>query len=132
MSAESLVTSLGSSGLSSRRVLYHLGGEGQLAYYQSSCLLQSLPTVDISLQQQGYTDSLLTALGPVLTGPSRYLHHFAVLAPVQRVELVCSELMRRGRGRAAMPGPLFRVIVSVHVLLLSGLLVCWRGGVRKR
>ena len=64
--------------------------------------------------------------------PSRYLHHFAVLAPVQRVELVRPELVRRGRRRAAMPGPLFRVTVSVHVLLLAGLLVCWRGGVRKR
>ena len=99
----------------------------------SAKLLPPVPTAYSGDQPPAAgSDCLLAALGPVLTGPSRYLHHFAVLAPVQRVELVRSELMRRGRGRAAMPGPLFRVTVGVHVLLLAGLLVCWRGGVRKR
>ena len=88
--------------------------------------------MDISPQQQGYTDTSLTAHSPALTGPGRYLHHFAVLAPVQRVELVRSELVGGGWGRTAMPGPLFRVTVSVRALLLSRLLVCWWGGVRKR
>jgi hypothetical protein len=60
-----------------------------------------------------------------------YLHHFPILAPVQCVQLVGSELVGRGRGGAPVPALLSGVVMSVQVLLVSRLLVYRRGGVRQ-